>query len=811
MAAFLQDLRYARRQLAKNGGFTAVAVLTLALGIGANLAVFSVSNAVLLNPSGTPHAERVVAPRVRYRIGDLANIGLSAPDFGDIASAKDLFSAAAVERPGSFNYLPAGGMPERLQAAMVSWQWFDVFLAEARLGRGFRPEEDVPGANHEVVLSYSSWQRRFGGDPNILGRKLMLNEQPYEVIGVMGAEFAWPNQAEVWAPLALPPQQFHDRAFRYNENLFAVARMRPSVTLEKVNTFLAMKAEESLAAEGSDSYGRASGWGMFAMPLIELVSGKLRTPLAILLAAVALLLLIACANIAGLQLARATARRREVSIAIALGAGRARIIQHALVENLLLAIAGGALGIVFARLTVPVLLQLAPPALAGNLQVRLDSRVLAFAGLSAIVCALLCGIAPAWHMARIGSFQALQESGRSETPSHARQRLRSALVVAQIAAAMLLMVGAGLLVRSLEKVETVQTGIDPRRLMTAVVTLPGNKYDNEESWAAFTRALEDQLRAQAAVQDVAISDSLPFDGMGGAAGFIIVGRPMGPNDPGAHGNVRSISPGYFSTLRIPVLRGRTFADTDRKGTAPVAIVDDVMARQYWPNQDPVGQRIAFQPKDPPITIVGVVKHARSSSLEDDGSEGSYFLPIAQSPSPQFSFAVRGHGAPQSLVSIMRAAVRAVDPSQSIYDLKTMSERVDASLLGRRFLVVLLSVFAGLALVLSGLGLYGVVNYSVKLRFRELGIRLALGAQRGDVLRLVLSQGVRLALCGIPIGIAGVLLAGRALASVLYQVSLLNPLTLVMTSLILAGTVLVASYLPAQRSAQMDPMQSLREE
>jgi predicted permease len=299
--------------------------------------------------------------------------------------------------------------------------------------------------------------------------------------------------------------------------------------------------------------------------------------------------------------------------------------------------------------------------------------------------------------------------------------------------------------------------------------------------------------------------------MGGSAGFVIVGRPMGPNDPGAHGNVRVISPAYFSTLHIPILRGRVFSETDRKGTQPVAMIDDVLARQYWPNQDPIGQRIAFNPKDPPITIVGLVKHARSSSLEDDGSEGCYFLPIAQNPSLQFSFAVRGSGASQDLVADMQAAVRAVDPNQPIYDLETMSERVDDSLLGRRFLVVLLSVFAGLALLLSALGLYGIVNYSVKLRFRELGIRLALGAQRRDLLRLILSQGIRLALAGIPIGVAGVLIAGRALSSVLYQISPLNPLTLLMTSLILAATVLAASYLPAQRTAAIDPMQSLREE
>jgi predicted permease len=360
MNGLLQDLRYGLRMLRKSPGFTALAVITLALGIGANVAVFSVMNAILLNPSGIPHPEKVVAVRAKYSVGDLQSINLSPPDFGDAAIGKDTFTSAAVMRTGNFNYNSNGTTPERLIGAMVTWQWFDVFWAHPYLGRVFRPEEDQPNANHEVVLSYSTWRKRFGSDPSIIGQKLLLNQESFQVIGVMGPEFAWPNQAELWVPLALPPGRYFDSNYRHNEFLFGVARLRPAVWLERANSYLQMKTAQNIAAEGENSFSNASGWGMFCVPLIEFVAGNLRKPLLILLAAVGTILLIACANIAGLQLARASGRQREVSIQIALGAGRARLVQQALVESLLLALAGVVLGLVLAKTTIPLLLLLAP-------------------------------------------------------------------------------------------------------------------------------------------------------------------------------------------------------------------------------------------------------------------------------------------------------------------------------------------------------------------------------------------------------------------------------------------------------------------
>jgi predicted permease len=812
MAAIGQTFRFAARQLRKSPGFTITAVLTLALGIGANVAVFSVMNAVLLNPSGVPHPERVVALRAKYGFGDLSNISMSAPDFYDALTGKEVLASAAMLQQSNFNYSPLGGTPERLITAEVTSQWFDVFLAQPMMGRGFRPEEDVPAANHEVVLSYATWKGKFGADPGIVGRSLRLNQQSYLVVGVMPASFAWPNNAEIWTPLGLPPAQFKDANNRHNEAYFAVGRMQEGVTLDQVNTYLNRKADENIASEGANSFSRRSGWGMFAMPLVDFVSGSLRKPLNILLASVVLILLIACANIAGLQLARATARQREVSIQIALGASRARLIQSALAESSLLALAGVVLGILIARISIPALLLLSPASLSGNITVQTGGMVLLAAAAAGVVAALLCGTAPAWHMTRIRWFQSLQETGRSETSSRARQRLRSALVVAEIAAAMLLLAGAGLLTRSLERVERVDTGFDSTAVMTAVVSLPDTKYKEETRQEQFYLDLAQQMSAQPGVHSVAISDSLPFANLGGSSSFEILGRPTGPGDPGPHAYSHLVSPGYFATLRIPLLRGRYFTEADRANTSQVAIIDDVLAKQYWPNQDPIGQHVIYDEKKQPSEIVGIVKQNRRSSLEADGSEGSCFLPMAQYASPTASVAVRANGSkPEALVGAMQAAVHAVDPDQPIYSLKSMDQLVDESLVGRRFLVVLLSIFAGLALLLSALGLYGVISYGVKLRLRELGIRVALGAQRNDVLRLVLRQGLRLAVTGLVIGVFGVFLAGRALSSLLYQVSLFNPVALLSSASLLTAAVLIASYLPAQRAARLDPMQTLREE
>jgi predicted permease len=811
MSSVSQHLRYAFRQLNRSRGFAIVAALTLALGIGANVAVFSVMNAVLLNPSGIPSADRMLAVRAHYGTpAELGNIGMSPPDFADAEAGKQFLSSTAAMTVNNLSYLAEGRGPERLVNAAVSWQFFDAFEAKPQLGRTFRPEEDVPDANREVVLSYRTWKKRFGGDPNIVGRKITLNQQAYEIIGVMGPGFGWPNQAEVWTPLALPPARLQDHDYRYNEYLFVVARMRPGVNIEQVNQYLAAKARENANSEGEKSYAKISGWGMFAMPLVDYVAGDLRKPLAVLLGAVLLVLLIACANIAGLQLARASDRQRETSIRIALGAGRGKLLAQAFTESAVLSVIGVALGLILARTTIPLLLMLAPENLVQNLNVQISVPVLLYVIAAGVLCAILCGVGPAFQMTHVRWFQSLQESGRSETSSKGRQRLRSAMVIGEIALAMLLLVSAGLLVRSLQQLQHVEVGFVPQGLMSASVTLPRDTYKNDEQQATFAQALENQLKQQAGVTDAAITDALPFSANGGSASFLIIGQVLPPNAPPPHGNIRSITPDYFSTLKIPLVAGRVFNSGDQAKTQQVAIVDETLARDYWPGQDPLGKQLELQ-KDKPITIVGVVKHARVSSLEQDNKEGFYYLPFAQSPDREMEIVVRTRANAASMADAIRHAVRQVDSNQAVYGLQTLEQSIDKSLVSRRFIVVLLSTFAGLALLLSALGLYGVISYGVHMRMRELGIRMALGASRSDVLALVLRRGMEMAAAGLVVGLIATFLAGRVLSSMLFATHLFQPLPLLATSALLAATVLLASYLPARRASKLDPMRTLRDE
>ena len=842
MHTILHEFRYALRQLRKSPGFAAVSVLTLALGIGANIAVFSVTNAVLLNPSGIPHADGLVALRARYdAMPDLNNINMSAPDFGDAAAGKNIFSSAAVLLGVSFNYARENGNPELLNGASVSSGYFDTFDVRPYLGRVFTPDEDQPGAGNEAVLSYRTWKKHFGSDPNIVGQTLMLNNQSYRVVGVMGPSFDWPNPVELWVPIAFPPARYHDPNYRYNENLLAVARLRPGITLQQANAYLDHKAQENIASEGSKSFGRASGWGMFAMPLTEFIGGSLRKPLTMLLIAVGMVLLIACANIAGLQMARASARERDLAIRVALGAQRVRLLRQALVESIVLTVAGVGLGFVVAMAIAPLLLHYLPDMLGTQIQPSFRGPVLLFVTGIAVLCSLLCGLVPAWQRTQPGWFNALQEGGRSGTGSLVHQRARSSLVVAQIALSLLLLTAAGLLLTSLKALEQVETGFQPSGLLSARFSLPQSIYGvtqpvssasavkdaaakdaagkeaaaaqaaSDAKIAAFLSALQNRLQGIPGVSSAALADSVPFDNQGGSASFHIKGETLPPNDPGPHGNIRVLSPDYFSTLREPLVAGRDFTPQDRQGTELVAIVDTVLAHQYWHGKNPVGEHIGFDTKGPWYTIVGMVAHAHSSSLESDSNEGFYYLDAAQGPQLSTAIVVRSSRSPSDLKGDLAAAVRSVDSSVPIYDVKTMEERVDESLIGRRFVVLLLTTFAGLALLLASLGLYGVISYSVRMRTRELGVRMALGAQRGTVMQLVLLQGMRLAVIGVVFGALAALAFSRIFSSLLFKVGMLNPLPWIAAMAILVATVLLASYLPARRAASIEPMKALRTE
>ncbi len=841
----MTNFRYAFRQLRKSPAFTLVSILTLALGIGANVAVFSVTNAVLLNPSGIPHPDGLVALRARYtKIPDLDNINMSPTDFGDALAGKNIFSAAAVMQAANFNYSRENSNPELLNGAQVSSGYFDTFGVTPLLGRVFTPEEDQPGAEHEAILSYGAWHKHFGADPGVVGRTLMLNDQPFRVVGVMGPVFNWPNQVELWVPIALPPAQYRDNNYRYNEYLFAIARLRPGVSLQHANAYLNMKAEQHVASESSSSagndpapksYGRASGWGMFALPLTEMTGGLFRKPLMLLLIAVGMVLLIACANIVGLQMARASARRREFAVKVALGATNGTLVRQALIESAILTFGGVVLGFVIAALAAPLLVRGLPSVLGSQIQVSFGGPVLIFVTAVAIVCSVLCGVAPSWQLARSARFEALQEGGRSGTSGVVHQRTRSSLVVAQIALSLLLLAGAGLLLSSLRAVEQVETGFRPQSVLSARFSLPGAAYGplpvinpssdkdvaakqekaaqdaSDAKVAAFYGALFDRLHGIPGVSSAALGIWVPFDNNGGSSSFNIKGQAIPPNQPGPHGNANLVSQDYFSTLGIPLVRGREFSPQDRLGTELVAVIDTTLARQYWPGKDPIGEHLGFDTNGPWYTIVGVVAHARASSLESDKNEGTYYLDANQTPQLTASIVLRSSRPAESLSADVAGAVRAADPGVAIYDVKTMEQRVDESLIGRRFVVLLLSTFAGLALLLAALGLYGVISYSVRLRTRELGVRMALGAQRAQVLQLVLLQGMRLATIGVVCGALASLALGRIFASLLFQVGLLQALPWLSAVGLLLAVVLLATYLPARRASSIEPMQALRTE
>lgn len=806
----MRELRFALRYLLKSPGFALAAVITLAFGIGANVAVFSVMNAVLLNPTGIPHPDGLVALRAKYTaMADLGNISVSAPDFQDSLESTKVFQSAAAMQQGSFNYSAENSRPERLVGARVTSAWFDVFQAKPLLGRTFRPEDDVPGASNSVVLSYQLWKQRFGGDPSMVGRKLDLNGQSFEVIGVMSPDFNWPNQAQLWSPLAQPPARYHDPNFRFNENLFAVARLQPGISLEQAN---AVEDSLSQAVKAKVGFAQKAGWGMFAVPLREFISGNLRKPLSILLAAVMLVLLIACANIAGLQLARASDRQHENSVRVALGASRARLMIQPLTESLLIAIFGLAFGVLFAWLVMPSLLLLAPDAIGRNIDVHLNVGIMLFASAICVLAVLLCGSAPALYVASSQFISSLREAGRSGTSSRSSSRMRSVLVVGEITVAVFLLVCSGLLLESLKAVERLSTGFNPDGVMTATVALPGSIYNTDAKQAAFWEAAQQNLKNIPGVSDAALVSDLPFAGNQGSASFSIKGQVLPPNSPGPHGHIDLISPGYFQALGIPVIRGRAFTDSDRANTQQVAMVDETLARQYWPDQDVLTQYISLDNGKTWASIVGVVKHVKISSLDSEANEGFYYIPVAQNPNNAMSLVVRTTSShPEALTAAIQAAIAAVDSRQPIFDDKSMEQRVEDSLGSRRFVVVLLGIFAGLSLFLAALGLYAVIAYLVRMRAREIGIRMALGAQHGQIAAMVLRHGFKLAVAGCVLGIVVTFSAGQALRSMLFGVSLYNPITALGACVALGALVLLASYLPARRAINIQPVEALRED
>jgi predicted permease len=809
MPALWKDSRYAVRTLLKSPAYTTVAIATLALGIGANTAIFSVVNQVLLNPAGVAHPERIVSLRVHYDKLALRNIGVSAPDFADMLHSTQQFDSAALINQDDFNYT-GSTVPERLRGAAVTWRWFDVFGAKPKLGRVFRPEEDRPNANREVVLSYAAWKRLFGADTTAVGRTIELNRLPYRIVGVMGPEFRWPVDIDLWAPLGLPESAYTE-GNRFNESYAAMARLKPGLSFARASAFVeVLSSRERNNGTGNGAYAKDAAWGMFLLPFTDFVAGDTKTPMLVLLGAVGFVLLIACSNIAGLMLARASGRSREIAVRTALGAGRWDLIRQSLAESLILAFAAALVGLGVAFADLKGLLALAPDGLPVAVGVSMDATVLGFTVLAALVAGILFGVAPAWQISRFDSYELLKEGGRANTGGLGRQHLRSALVVGEVALALVLLVGAGLFLRSLAALEDVNPGFQPGGVITASLSLPPAQYTGRASRAAFYRAVLGNLSAMPGVTAVAAGTPVPFSGDGGSASFAIEGRPSPPGDPGPHGDVSYVSPDFFATLRISLRKGRLFTDGDRQDTAPVALIDEILARQYWPNEDPIGKHLR-RGRAAWATIVGVVAHIKNADLGGEDVKGRYYFPLYQDPPPMATFLARTPSSPASLAAGIREAVRTVDPTQPVSRIRLLPEMVNASLAPRRFVVTVLGVFAGMALLMAVIGLYGVIGYAVTQRTQELGVRMALGAQPGEVLWLVLGQGMRLAAAGAAIGLVVSLIASGLLRNQLFRVSPFDPLTFALVAAVMIGAALLASYIPARRATRVDPMVALRYE
>jgi len=804
-------MRYAIRTLRRSPGFTIVALLTLALGIGANTAIFSFVNGVLLKPLPyrDPHSIAMVWEKPP---GGNRN-GISTLNFLDWKNQNTVFEHMAAWRGDSVT-LTGSGRPEELPGVRVSAPYFDIFGVPAALGRTFAADEDQLGKSQVVILSHRLWENRFGADRSIVGRTLTLNGEPCTVIGVMPANSPFDRSwAQLWMPLAFQPRDM-TRDYHW---MISFARLKPGVTFEKAQAEMS-----AIGARIAEAYpGSNKGWGVTVQRFEDtVVDGQLRRALLVLLAAVGAILLIGCANLANLTLARGAAREREIAVRASLGAGSWRLIRQLLTENLLIAGAGGALGLALGYAMIRGLIRLAPPfSLASEADVSIDPAILLFTLAVSLVTALLFGLAPAIHAARVDPASSMKEGGRSATSGAARARLRSALIVSEVALAFVLLAGAGLLVGSFFRMLQVDTGFSSDNLITARLPIARDRFTHPEQLLQYVRLLDGGLRAAPGVRDVAFSNVLPMQGWGDGMPFLVAGRAFLDRANRRACFYKRVTSSYFHALDIHLMRGRTFNEHDTRGGAPVTVINEEMAKRYFKGEDPIGKRILIQEilygqpglgPEIPWEVVGIVGDEQTGSLIDDKSPGVY-VTFDQSPTNDVNMVLRGSVDPRTLTSAINAAVHAVDKDQAVADLQTLEQIKSGTVSSDRMQTMLLAIFAALALLLAAIGIYGVISYSVTQRTHELGIRAALGASRGSLLGMVIRRGMRLTLMGLAIGAAGALALTRLLGSLLFGISPRDPVTLVVVAAVLSSVALLACYIPARRAAGVDPMVALRYE
>jgi putative ABC transport system permease protein len=814
MDTLLQDLRYSLRRLAKSPAFTGIVVLTLALGIGANTAIFSAVNAVLLRPLPYREPHRLVTIEHLYPSLDL-EAPVSVPGFLDYKRKTRSFESMAVQAGWQAN-LTGVDEPVRMVGQRVTGEFFTTLQVPALLGRTLQPGEDTRGRDRVAVLSYDAWRRIFGGASDMVGRSLSLNGESYEVVGVMPSGFRdfFNRNAELWAPLVFEPEQMTDEN-RTSEFLNLTGRLKPGVPVEQAAGEMRTLAEQ-LKRDYPDIY--APDWSLMVTPLSIQSTGEVRPALLVLLGAVGFVLLIACANVANLLLARAATRSKEIAVRTALGATRERLLRQLLTESVLVSLAGGAVGLLLAYAGVRALVAADVRNLPRADEIGIDGTVMLFTFAVSLFAGVLFGLAPAVHTATPDLHGALKEGGRGTTADRGSHALRRSLVVTEVALALTLLTGAGLLLKSFARLQQVDPGFDPANLLTFNLSLPQVRYPSDTTQIAFFDQVLPAIAGVPGVGGVGGTSVMPFGGGWTTGSFEIEGYQPPENQPGPWGDLRIVSPGFFEALRIPLLRGRYLTDEDRAGTREVAVIDQEFVRRYWPKENPIGKRFTFGPPDGVtdttqnqwIEIVGVVGHAAHEGLDADPRVQLY-LSYRQTARPAMAVAVRTQGNPERYVNLVRDAVRSVDPDQPISNIARMDELLSRSVGERRLSMMLLSLFSGIALVLASVGIYGVMSYSVTERSRELGVRIALGADRSDVLRLVLRQGMRLAILGIGIGLAAALALTRLIESQLYGVTATDPTTFVLVAGVLAATALVANLIPAIRATRLDPAVVLREE
>jgi predicted permease len=814
MLTLLTDLKHGLRVLLKNPGFTAAAIIVLALGIGANTAIFSVVNAVLLRPLPFRDPARLVqiwhVPPAKSFPG-MTEFAVSAANFIDWQQQNDVFDKIAIYTGSSLN-LTGREQPEALRGAAVSADFFSTLQVQPMLGRTFTPDQDQHGHNHAVILSYGLWKTRFAANPNIADQSVNLDGQSYIVTGVMGPKFRFPDWAQYWTPMGWTDKQ---RAVRGEHHYLVIARLKSSTPIPQAQA--QMNAISTRLAQQYPEDDK--GWGAVVIPLREQIVSDVRPALLVLLGAVAFVLLIACANVANLVLAKTFGRRKEIAIRVALGATGSRVVQQILAETLLLSLAGGALGLLLAHSGIALILKFLSDNLPKSTEVTLDASVLAFTIFISILTGVIAGLLPAIRMTKTNVNDALKQGmGKTDSDSGGR-RTRSILVVSEVALSLILLVGAGLMIRSLWLLSTLDAGFDPHGVLTMNLVVPDNKYSRPVDEIAFFDRVLSKVRALPGVVSAGLIDDLPLNG-GSHQPVAIEGRPVQAMSDQPEVDTRTITPGYLSAMRIPVRGGRDLSGADGPDRPAVVLISESMAKRFWPNEDPIGRHLTmtFYP-DKVREIVGIVGDVKQDGMDAAASSATVYLPAAQLSgsslgewhSSPMQLAVRTQSQPSSLVSAVTAMIHSIDSDQPVTDVITMDDLVDTSLSQRRFSMLLLAAFALLALLLAAVGIYSVLAFAVRRRVREIGIRVALGAEVKDILRLIVTEGMKPALIGLLLGVGGAFALGRVIASFIYGISAYDPLTFAAVAALLAAVALLASIIPACRAARIEPTRALREE